>query len=232
MFSTFFLGTLYLERILHYSALPTGFAFLPFTVTVGMLSLGVTARLIARFGALRVLVGGLTTMVAGLLLLTTTGLHTAFFPTIFIAFFVLGLGAGSSFTPLLTIAMADVPPHDAGLGSGIVNLSQQVGGALGLAVLGTVATNHSKALEAHGQAVASSLLSGYHLAFRVGAGSLAVGIVLTLVVLRPHVRRGAERAADAQAAAEGAAAAQAAAPSPPARLRDSELEPALERQAA
>ncbi len=219
MYSTFFLGTLYLEHVLHYSALPTGFAFLPFTVTVGMLSLGVTARLISRFGALRVLLAGLTTMVVGLGLLTTTGLHTAFFPTIFIAFFTLGLGAGTSFTPLLTIAMADVPPHDAGLGSGIVNLSQQVGGALGLAVLGTVATNHSKALEAHGQSVASSLLSGYHLAFTVGAGSVAVGIIATLVVLRPHARR--------------AAAAQAAAvPPPPLRLRDSELEPALERRAA
>ena len=217
MFSTFFLGTLYLEHVLHYSALPTGFAFLPFTVTVGMLSLGATARLIARFGALNVLLGGLTMMILGLLLLTTTGLHTAFFPTIFIAFFALGLGAGSSFTPLLTIAMADVPPQDAGLGSGIVNLSQQVGGALGLAVLGTVATNRSKALAAHGQTLANSLLGGYHLAFTVGAASLAVGILVTIVVLRPHTRR---------------AAAKLAATTAPKRLRDGELEPALERQAA
>ncbi|MGA2008306.1 MAG: MFS transporter [Solirubrobacteraceae bacterium] len=217
MFSTFFLGTLYLEHVRHYGALLTGFAFLPFTVTVGMLSLGATARMIARFGALNVLLGGLTTMIAGLLLLTTTGVHTAFFPTIFIAFFALGLGAGSSFTPLLTIAMADVPPKDAGLGSGIVNLSQQVGGALGLAVLGTIATNRSKALSAHGQALANSLLGGYHLAFTVGAASIAAGIVVTLVVLRPHTRR---------------AAARLAATPTPTSLRDNELEPALERQAA
>ena len=217
MFSTFFLGTLYLEHVRHYGALLTGFAFLPFTVTVGMLSLGATARMIARFGALNVLLGGLTTMIAGLLLLTTTGVHTAFFPTIFIAFFALGLGAGSSFTPLLTIAMANVPAADAGLGSGIVNLSQQVGGALGLAVLGTIATNRSKALSAHGQALANSLLGGYHLAFTVGAASIAAGIVVTLVVLRPHTRR---------------AAARLAATPTPTSLRDNELEPALERQAA
>jgi EmrB/QacA subfamily drug resistance transporter len=217
MYSTFFLGTLYLEHVLHYSALRTGLAFLPWTVTVGILSLGVTARLIARFGAMGVLLVGLATMIAGLGLLATAGVHTAFFPTIFFAYFAIGLGAGSSFTPLLTIAMADVPAQDAGLGSGIVNLSQQVAGALGLAVLGTVATNRSKALEAHGQTLASSLLGGYHLAFTVGAASIAVGIVTTLVVLRPHQRR---------------AAARAAANSPPLRLRDGEFEPQLEHQAA
>jgi EmrB/QacA subfamily drug resistance transporter len=189
MYSTFFLGTLYLEHVLHYSALRTGLAFLPWTVTVGILSLGLTARLIARFGAMRVLLAGLATMIAGLGLLTTAGAHTAFFPTIFLAYFAIGLGAGSSFTPLLTIAMADVPAEDAGLGSGIVNLSQQVAGALGLAVLGTIATSHSKALEAHGQTLSSSLLGGYHLAFAVGAASIAVGIVLTLVVLAPLERR-------------------------------------------
>jgi EmrB/QacA subfamily drug resistance transporter len=189
MYSTFFLGTLYLEHVLHYSALRTGLAFLPWTVTVGILSLGLTARLIARFGAMRVLLTGLATMIAGLALLTTAGAHAAFFPTIFLAYFAIGLGAGSSFTPLLTIAMADVPAQDAGLGSGIVNLSQQVAGALGLAVLGTIATSHSKALEAHGQTLSSSLLGGYHLAFAVGAASIAAGIVLALVVLAPLERR-------------------------------------------
>ena len=87
-------------------------------------------------------------MIAGLGLLTTVGPHTSFFPTIFLAYFAIGLGIGSAFMPLLTIAMADVPAADAGLGSGIVNVSQQVSGALGLAVLGTLATNHTHALEA------------------------------------------------------------------------------------
>ena len=184
MYSTFFLGTLYLEHVLHYSALQTGLAFLPWTVTVGILSLGVTARLVARFGAMRVLILGMTTVIVGLGLLSTAGVHTAFFPTIFLAYFFIGLGIGSAFMPLLTIAMADVPAADAGLGSGITNVSQQVAGALGLAVLGTIATNHSKALVAQGHDLASSLISGYHLAFAIGGISILIGIVTALTVLR------------------------------------------------
>jgi hypothetical protein len=113
--------------------------------------------------------------------------------------------------------MADVPVGDAGLGSGIVNLSQQVAGALGLAVLGTIATNHSKALEARGHTLASSLVSGYHLAFTIGAGSILVGILTTLVVLRPlHGRAAVTNAADSQ----------------PARLSRGEPDRQLDRQAA
>ena len=184
MYSTFFLGTLYLEHVRHYSALQTGLAFMPWTVTVGILSLGVTARMVTRFGAMRVLTLGMLTAIVGLLLLGTAGIDTAFFPTIFLAYFCIGLGIGSAFMPLLTIAMADVPAADAGLGSGIINVSQQVAGALGLAVLGTVATNHSKALEAGGHALASSLVGGYHLAFAIGAASIAVGVVTARAVLR------------------------------------------------
>ena len=151
MYSTFFLGTLYLEHVLHYSALQTGLAFLPWTVTVGVLSLGVTARLVARFGPMRVLVARHVHRDRRPRRCSARrGLHTSFFPTIFLAYFAIGLGIGSAFMPLLTIAMADVPAADAGLGSGITNVSQQVAGALGLAVLGTIATNHSKALEAAG----------------------------------------------------------------------------------
>jgi EmrB/QacA subfamily drug resistance transporter len=109
MYSTFFLGTLYLEHVLHYSALQTGLAFLPWTVTVGLLSLGVTARLVARFGSMRVLILGMVTVIIGLALLSTTGVHTRFFPTVFFAYFAIGLGIGCAFMPLLTIAMADVP---------------------------------------------------------------------------------------------------------------------------
>jgi EmrB/QacA subfamily drug resistance transporter len=184
MYSTFFLGTLYLEHVRHYSALQTGLAFLPWTMTVGILSLGVTARLVARFGAMRVLVHGMITVVVGLALISTAGVHTSFFPTIFLAYFAIGLGIGSAFMPLLTMAMADVPQADAGLGSGITNVSQQVAGALGLAVLATLATNHTKALEAGHHPLADSLVSGYHLAFAVGAVSVVVGIVTALAVLR------------------------------------------------
>ncbi len=189
MYSTFFLGTLYLEHVLHYGALQTGLAFLPWTLTVAALSLGVTARLVERFGAMPVLIAGMLTVIAGLGLLTTVGPHTSFFPTLLVAYFAIGLGIGSSFMPLLTIAMADVPPADAGLGSGIVNVSQQVSGALGLAVLGTIATNRTRALELAQHPLAGSLLAGYHLAFTIGAASVAVGILAALILLRtPDVR--------------------------------------------
>jgi EmrB/QacA subfamily drug resistance transporter len=184
MYSTFFLGTLYLEHVLHYSALQTGLAFMPWTVTVGVLSLGITARLVARFGSMRVLISGLATVIVGLGLLATAGTHTGFLPTIFLAYLAIGLGIGSSFMPLLTIAMADVPIADAGLGSGITNVSQQVGGALGLAVLGTIATNRSKALAAQGHPLANALVGGYHLAFAIGAASIVLAILTALAVLR------------------------------------------------
>ncbi|MHB1837685.1 MAG: MFS transporter [Solirubrobacteraceae bacterium] len=189
MYSTFFLGTLFLEHVLHYDALTTGLAWMPWTLTVAVLSLGVTARLVQRFGALRVLLAGLLTAAAGLTLLTTVGAHTSFFPTVFVAYFVIGLGVGNAFMPLLTIALAEVPAADAGLGSGIVNVSQQVSGALGLAILGTIATNRTNALLAARHLLVSSLLSGYHLAFAVGASSVAVAVLAALALLRtpsPH----------------------------------------------
>jgi MFS family permease len=156
-------------------------------------------------------------VIIGLALLSTAGVQTSFFPTIFLAYFAIGLGIGSAFMPLLTIAMADVPATDAGLGSGITNVSQQVAGALGLAVLGTIATNHSKALEAQGHTLASSLVSGYHLAFAIGAASIVIGIVTALAVLRAR-----DVPADAHSAAD----------SKPARYIPGETEPQIERQAA
>jgi EmrB/QacA subfamily drug resistance transporter len=214
MYSTFFLGTLYLEHVLHYGPLQTGLAFLPWTMTVGALSLGITARLVGRFGPMRVLITGMITVIVGLGLLTTVGAHTSFFPTIFLAYFAIGLGIGSAFLPLLTIAMADVPAADAGLGSGIINVSQQISGALGLAVLSTIATNRTHSLEtAHNQLV-GSLLAGYHLAFTLGAASVAVGILGALTLLR------APRPSEAELVAEHAPAAP------------QELIPELERQAA
>src|SRR5215213_2850353 len=184
MYSTFFLGTLSLEHVRHFSAVETGAAFLPWTLTVAVLSQGITARLVARFGSLPVLTGGMGTTIVGLLLFATIGPDTAFFPTIFLACFAIGLGIGTAFMPLLTIAMADVPAADAGLGSGITNVSQQVSGALGLAVLSTIAANHTKALsDDHG--VTGALIGGYQLGFLAGALVIATGIVLAFALLRP-----------------------------------------------
>ncbi|MGH2870728.1 MAG: MFS transporter [Solirubrobacteraceae bacterium] len=192
MYSTFFLGTLYLEHVLHYGALQTGLAFLPWTITVGALSLGVTARLLKRFGALPVLVAGMLVVVVGLGLLTTVGAQTSFFPTIFFAYFTIGLGIGSAFMPLLSIAMAEVPAADAGLGSGIVNVSQQIAGALGLAALGTIATTHTRALEIAHHPPIGALLGGYHLAFAIGAVSVTIGILGAITLLRPPRPRESE----------------------------------------
>jgi EmrB/QacA subfamily drug resistance transporter len=186
MYSTFFLGTLYLEHVRHYSALQTGAAFLPWTITVAILSQGITARLVARFGPLPVLTTGMASAAAGLLLFATVGPSTAYFPTVFIACFAIGLGIGNAFMPLLTLAMADVPPADAGLGSGITNVSQQISGALGLAVLSTVAANHTKGLLAHDHGLTSSLIGGYQLAFVCGAVTIVLGVVLALALLRPR----------------------------------------------
>jgi MFS family permease len=185
MYSTFFLGTLYLEHVRHYSALQTGAAFLPWTLTVAVLSRGITARLVERFGPLRVLTMGMASVVAGLLLFSTVGPDTAFFPTIFLACFAIGFGIGNAFMPLLTIAMADVPAADSGLGSGITNVSLQISGALGLAVLSTIAANHTKGLVSAHHGLTTSLISGYHVAFLTGAGVIAAGIVLAFVLLRP-----------------------------------------------
>jgi EmrB/QacA subfamily drug resistance transporter len=197
MYSTFFLVTLYLEHVRHYSALQTGVAFLPWTITVAILSRGITARLVSRFGAVPVLTAGMTVAAGGLLLFATVGPTTAFFPTIFLAALLLGLGIGNAFMPLLTIAMADVPAADAGLGSGITNVSQQISGAFGLAVLSTIAANQTKGLLAAGHGATSSLISGYHLAFLTGAVTIAAGVVLALVLLRPRAARMELRLAEA-----------------------------------
>jgi EmrB/QacA subfamily drug resistance transporter len=197
MYSTFFLGTLYLEHVRHYTALETGAAFLPWTLTVAVLSQGITARLVTRFGPLPVLTAGMATAAAGLLLFATVGPDTAFFPTIFFASFAIGLGIGNAFMPLLTLAMADVPAADAGLASGITNVAQQISGALGLAVLSTVAANHTKDLRSDGNGITSSLLGGYHVAFVAGAVAIATGIVLAFTLLRPRDPRTERQLADA-----------------------------------
>jgi EmrB/QacA subfamily drug resistance transporter len=185
MFSAFFLGSLYLERVLGYDAIETGLAFLPLMVAIAIMSVGVSARLVGRFGAVPTLIAGLVGIIAGLLMLAGAGVHGAYFPHLFFAFLLLGLGAGASFLPLLTIAMADAPARDAGLASGIVNVSVQLFGAIGLASLGTIATDHTKALTASGHPLLVALTGGYHLAYVVAATCVALGIVAAFLVLRP-----------------------------------------------
>src|SRR5256884_4574577 len=187
MFSAFFLGSLYRERVRGYDAIQTGLAFLPLTVCIGVLSIGISAKAMARHGALRVLAAGLTAIVAGLLLLAQQGVGAGYFPGLFFAFLLLGIGAGSSFLPLLTVGMADAPRRDVGLASGIVNVSVQLFGAIGLAALGTVATDHARSLRAGGEQLRDALTGGYHLAYVVGAAFVALGIMAAFAVMRGRI---------------------------------------------
>jgi EmrB/QacA subfamily drug resistance transporter len=192
MFSAFFLGALYLERVLGYDAIDTGLAFMPLTIAIAIMSMGVSARLVERVGSVQTLAAGLVGIVVGLVLLSVQGVHAGYFPGLFFAFLALGLGAGASFLPLLTIGMADAPARDAGLASGIINVSVQLFGAIGLATLGTIATDHTKALSASGHTLASALTGGYHLAYVVAAICVAGGILAAFLVLRPPASIAAE----------------------------------------
>ena len=201
MFAAFFLGSLYLERVLGYDAIDTGLAFMPLTISIAVMSLGVAARASERFGAVSTLSAGLSSIVAALLLLSSAGIHASYFPTLFLAFLLLGLGAGASFLPLLTIGMSEAPPRDAGLASGIINVSVQLFGAIGLATLGTVATDHAKALGASGDSMVNALTGGYHLAYVVAAALVGVGVLAALVFLRtPGAPRPQEVEAEPQPA--------------------------------
>jgi EmrB/QacA subfamily drug resistance transporter len=184
MFAAFFLGALYMEHVLGFGPVRTGTAFLPQTLVVGALSLGVTARLMRRFGPRRLLIPGLVAIMAGLALLSSAGEHSSYFPGVLAAYVLIGLGGGLSFMPLLTIAMADVPPADAGLASGIVNVSMQVSGAIGVAALGTIAADRARTLAAQGQSLTSALTGGYHLGFLIAAACVAACLLVVLVVLR------------------------------------------------
>lgn len=158
---------------------------MPLTIAIAALSMGLSAKAVGRFGPLNTLAAGLVGIVVGLLLLAGQGVHASYFPGLFFTFLALGLGAGASFLPLLTMGMADAPAQDAGLASGIINVSVQLFGAIGLATLGTIATDHSKALTASGHSLVTALTGGYHLAYLVVAACVLIGIIAAFFVLRP-----------------------------------------------
>ena len=195
MYSTFLLGVLYLQHVHGYGALQTGLDFLPLTLIIGLFSLGLTARLVRQFGAIRVVLAGLAAIAAALVLLSRLPTHTSYFPALAVPFALLGLGAGLSFLPLTTIAMADVPIADAGLASGILNASQQISVAIGTAALSTVAADRAKVLAGLGQHHLQALTGGFHLGWAVAAGAVGVGALVALLSLRPP-RRPAEVAGD------------------------------------
>jgi MFS family permease len=190
MFSFFFLGSLDLQRVLHYGPMAMGLAFLPVALGMGALSIGVTARLIMRFGAYAVLLAGLTLITAALGIAARGPVMSNYFPDLFIVMALLGIGGGLAFPGLTVLAMARTTPSDSGLASGLINTTGQVGGALGLAVLATLSTTRTSELFGHGQPIASALSGGFHLAWAVGAGLGFVALVVAATLLRPE--RGAE----------------------------------------
>jgi EmrB/QacA subfamily drug resistance transporter len=188
IFGMFFLGALYMQRVLRYDAIEVGLAFLPVALGIAAMSLGVAARSINRFGGRATLLPGLVLLAAGLALFSRAPVHAHYATDLLPSMVLLGIGAGLAFPSLMTLAMSTATAEDSGLVSGLVNTTQQVGGALGLAVLATLSATQSSSARADGRSVADSLISGYHLAFAIGAGLVIVAIVLATVLLRREAR--------------------------------------------
>src|SRR5215207_9343666 len=186
MFGMFFLGALYLQRVLGYDPLEVGLAFLPMTIVMGILSMGLSGRITMRFGAKRALIPSLMAIGAGMLLFARTPVDGTYVADVMPAMILVGIGAGLSFPALMTLAMSGATPQDSGLASGLVNTSAQVGGAVGLAVLATLATERTRGLVADGEAAMTALNSGFHLAYVVGAVLLAAALAIAATVLRPE----------------------------------------------
>jgi len=186
MFGMFFLGALYLQRILSYDALQTGLAFLPVTILMGTLSVRYTDRLVMHFGARKLVLAGLALFMAGLALFARVPIDGGYVVDVLPVMVLLGVGAGLCFPALMTLAMSGATPDDAGLASGLINTTAQVGGALGLAVLATLSASRSAALIGAGEPTPAALTSGYHLAFGIGAVLVLVAIAVAVTVLQPE----------------------------------------------
>jgi EmrB/QacA subfamily drug resistance transporter len=185
MFAAFFLSALYLQQVLGYSPLEVGLAYLPSTVLWGAVSFGLSDKLVMRFGIKPPLVAGLSLMALGILLFARAPVEGSFAVDVLPAMLLQGLGAGIGFNPILLAAMSDVKPREAGLASGIVNTSFMMGGALGLAVLASLAASRTDALLASGDGPLGAITGGYHVGFFLGAVFAAAAAVLGAVVLRP-----------------------------------------------
>jgi EmrB/QacA subfamily drug resistance transporter len=184
MFAWFFLTALYLQLVLGYSPLQVGLAFLPGNLVMGALSIGLSARLVMRYGIRPPLSAGLLLAALGLLLLARAPVDGNFAVNVLPSMILLGLGAGIAFNPVLLAAMSDVEPTEAGLASGLVNTSFMMGGALGLAVLASIAASRTDALVADGESHVAALTGGYHAAFFVGAIFAVTAAALGALLLR------------------------------------------------
>lgn len=205
IFSMFFFLSLYMQQVLGYSALRSGFAYLLVAVVI-IIAAGVSQALVTRFGAKVILAIGMALLTLGLLWFTMIEVDGSYVTNLVPGFLLTGVGLGFAFVPVSIAALQGVQPHEAGIASGLINTSQQIGGALGIAILATIATTHTESVmrEAQGQSseLSRALTEGFQYAFAVGAGMALIGLIATLVFLdRSDVGQGQEAHATAEAEA-------------------------------
>jgi len=199
MFAWFFVSALYLQLVLGYSPLEVGLAFLPANLIMGAFSIGLSARLVMRFGFRIPLSAGLFVAAAGLVLFARAPVDGSFVVDVLPSMILLGVGAGMAFNPVLLAAMSDVDPSESGLASGVVNTAFMMGGALGLAVLVSLASSRTDSLRASAHGPLASLNGGYHAAFLVGALFAASAAVIGGALLRTRQQAHAGAPVDATA---------------------------------
>src|SRR3989475_7582125 len=196
MFGFFFMGSLDMQRVLRYGPLAIGLAFLPVSVGMGALSIGATARLIMRFGARNVLLAGFGLISLALVLAARGPVSADYMRDLFPLLALLGIGGGLAFPSPGVVAMARTTPSDAGLASGLLNTTGQVGAALGLAVLATVSTNRTGELIAQGQSAVAALSAGYHIAWAIGAALAIASVEIAATVLTSETAASTEKVVD------------------------------------
>jgi MFS family permease len=184
MFAWFFLSALYLQQVLGYTPLQVGLAFLPANIIMGGFSLGLSAKVVMRFGFRIPLTVGLTIAAVGLMMFARAPVGGRFAVDVLPSMVLLAIGAGLAFNPVLLAAMSDVAPEESGLASGVVNTAFMMGGAVGLAVLASLAASRTDALTASGHGELDALVGGYHAAFMVGALFALAGAAVGGVFLR------------------------------------------------
>jgi len=204
LFGIFFLGSLYLQRVLGYDALEIGLAFLPTTVVMGLLSVRYAEKLVMRFGPRKPLIAGLVLIVAGLAYFTQAPVDGQYVVDVLPVTILLGLGAGTCFPALMTLAMSDATPEDAGLASGLISTTAEVGAALGLAVLATLSATRSETLAEAGRSTAAALTGGYQLTFGIAAAIVAAAVVIACTVMRPARATSPEADEDTELSLEAA----------------------------
>jgi EmrB/QacA subfamily drug resistance transporter len=184
MFGQFFLGALYLQHVLGYSAITTGLAFMPMNLAVGIFSLTVAAKIMTRIGAKATLLPGLALIACGLALFSRVPVHGHYVTDVLPGMALFGIGAGLAFTPSIALAMADAAPADTGLASGLANVSLQMGAAIGIAVLASISTSRTRVLLAGGAGRNAALAGGYHVGYLIAMGCIVAAFVFATVVLK------------------------------------------------